>query len=75
MDMRRKAELIAGGRSGIRLRQGVVTAATGSLATIKVAGSDVELTDVVCLAHVSPEADDVVFLLTDGLDLIVIGKL
>jgi hypothetical protein len=74
MDMRRKAELIAGGRSGIRLRQGVVVSAVGSVATVKVAGSDVELTGVACLAHVSPTAADVVWLLTDGLDLIVIGK-
>lgn len=75
MDLRTKAAIIAGERGAIRLRQALVVSATGSIATLKIAGSDTEISGVVCLDHVAPTTSDVVWLLTDGLDLLVIGKM
>jgi hypothetical protein len=75
MDLRTKAAIIAGERGGLRLRQAVVVSAVGNVVTLKIAGSDAEISGVVCLAHVSPAPSDVVWLLTDGLDLLVIGKI
>lgn len=60
--------------SSIRLRFGVVETVGSGVVSVKVAGSDVEITDVRFLDSYSASAADVVALLTDGLDLLVLGK-
>jgi hypothetical protein len=60
--------------ANLRLRFGyVVSVGSGSL-TITVAGSDVQITGVKYLSSYSPSASATVAILTDGLDLLVIGS-
>lgn len=75
-DLHLLAEAIKGRRTQVRLRQGVVTAvaANGSL-SVAIAGSAVSVSGVRMLASAAATTNDVVFLLTDGVDLIVIGAL
>lgn len=62
---------------GPQLRQGVVTAtATGpNRVTIKLGGSTVAIAGVRYLASYSPTVNDTVFVLANGVDLLVLGKL
>lgn len=75
-DLHLLAKAIKGGRTQVRLRQGVVTdvAADGSL-SVAIAGSAVSVSGVRMLASAAATTSDVVWMLTDGVDLIVIGAL
>lgn len=75
-DLHLLAEAIKGRRTQVRLRQGVVTdvAADGSL-SVAIAGSAVSVSGVRMLASAAATTSDVVWMLTDGVDLIVIGAL
>lgn len=62
-------------QNDIRLRFGAVVSAQVGSITITVAGSTTQISGVKYLAsYSSPTANDVVALLTDGLDILVIGK-
>ena len=76
-DLHLLAEAIKGRRTQVRLRQGVVTdvAADGSL-SVAIAGSAVSVSGVRMLASAADATtNSVVWMLTDGVDLIVIGAL
>lgn len=59
----------------VRLRFGVVESVGSGVVSVKVAGSDVEITDVRHLESYSASVSDTVVLLTDGLDLLVLGSI
>lgn len=60
-------------RSGLRMRQGVVTAVTGSTNSVLIGGSDVAVDGVQHLNSCAPAVDDVVWIASDGADLWIIG--
>lgn len=60
--------------SPIRLRFGEVVSVGSGVLTVTVGGSDVQLGDIRFLSSYSASAGDTVAMLTDGLDLLVLGK-
>lgn len=64
-------------RKRLRLRQGVVTATATvpNRVTLTIGGSTDTVTDVRYLASYSPTIADTVWLLQNGTDLLVLGKL
>jgi hypothetical protein len=58
----------------VRLRFGVVDSVGSGVVSLTVGGSSVVITDVRLLGSYSASVSDVVAVLTDGLDLLVIGK-
>jgi hypothetical protein len=74
-DLQRIVGDFGGERPSIRLRFGVIESVGSGVVSLKVAGSDVEITDVRFLESYSASASDVVAVLTDGLDLLVLGKI
>lgn len=76
MDIHRIAELVAGPRRPMRLRQGTVEAINlDGTVDVTIAGSDAVIAGVLCFDSVTPEVDHGIFLLTDGVDLIAIGTI
>jgi len=76
MDMHRIAEIVAGQRQSLRLRQGTVAAVNlDGTVDVTIAGSDTVVAGVACFDSVSPEKDHGIWLLTDGVDLIAIGTI
>lgn len=68
------AAIIAGNTDtgNLRFRQGVITAvASDGTCTVKIAGSDVEITEVKVAAHVCPIPGATCWIATDGTDLFV----
>jgi hypothetical protein len=59
----------------LRLRFGEVVSVQSGSITITVAGSSVEISGVRYLDSYTPTTSDVVALLTDGLDLLVLGAI
>jgi hypothetical protein len=57
----------------IRLRFGEVVSVQSGTVTVTVAGSSVEIAGVRYLDSYSPAGSDTVAMLTDGLDLLVLG--
>lgn len=65
----------ASGNRGLRLRQGkVISVQTGSV-TVTIGASTVAVPGVKYLASYSPTANNVVWMLTDGETILIIGKL
>lgn len=60
-------------RAGLRMRQGVVSAVTGSTCSVFVGGSSVPVDGVQHLNSCSPQAGDVVWITSDGADLWIVG--
>jgi len=60
-------------RSGLRMRQGVVTGVDGSTCSVLIGGSDVPVDGVQHLNSCAPAAGDVVWIASDGADLWIIG--
>lgn len=73
-DLQRIVGDFAAPDSPIRLRFGQVTSVGSGTVTITVGGSSASLSSVRHLSSYSASAGDTVALLTDGLDLIVLGK-
>lgn len=72
------AESLAPSTSSVRLRQGKVTAIASSLAsvTVQIAGdTSVSVSGVKYLNSYSPAVGDAVWIVTDGVDLFVLGAL
>ena len=70
--MRELAEALKG-TPGLRMRQGVVTAVSGSTNSVLIGGSDVPVDDVQHLNSCAPQVGDVVWVASDGADLWIIG--
>ena len=60
-------------RAGLQMRQGVVTAVTGSTNSVLLGGSDVPVDEVQHLNSCAPQIDDVVWITSDGADLWIVG--
>lgn len=76
MDMHRIAEIVAGQRQPLRLRQGTVDAVNlDGTVDVTIAGSTTIVAGVKCFDSVSPSAGHGIWLLTDGVDLIGIGTI
>lgn len=73
-DLQRIVGDFRGDPSPIRLRFGVVQSVGSGVVSVTVAGSDVVIGDVRHLSSYSASASDTVAMLTDGLDLLVLGK-
>ena len=70
--MKELAEALKG-TTGIRMRQGVVTAVAGDACSVAIGGSDLAVDGVQHLNSCSPKAGDVVWIASDGADLWIIG--
>lgn len=76
MDMHRIAELVAGPRQPLRLRQGAVAAVNlDGTVDVTIAGSTTVIAGVKCFDSVTPEEGHGIWLLTDGVDLVGIGTI
>lgn len=75
MDLRRIAAELAPRQSSMRLRSGVVVSDETGTVTITVGGSTVEIPGIKHLASYSPTPGDTVYMLTDGFDVLILGKL
>jgi hypothetical protein len=73
-DLQRVVRDFSPEQNPIRLRFGVVQSVGSGVLTVTVAGSDVEISGVRFLSSYSASASDTVAMLTDGLDLLVLGK-
>lgn len=62
-----------GAPGGVRLRQGVVSAVTGTQVDVDVSGAT--LTDVPYLASYAPAVSDIVGILSDGSGWLVLGRI
>lgn len=62
-------------RQGLQLRQGVVTATAAGSISVQISGATTAITGIKYLASYSPTITDKVFLLIDGKDVLVLGKL
>jgi hypothetical protein len=60
-------------RAGLQMRQGVVTAVTGSTNSVLLGGSDVPVDEVQHLNSCAPQIGDVVWITSDGADLWIVG--
>ena len=60
-------------RAGLQMRQGVVTAVTGSTNSVLLGGSDVPVDEVQHLNSCAPQVGDVVWITSDGADLWIVG--
>ncbi len=76
MDLHRIAEIVAGQRQPLRLRQGTVDAVNldGTI-DVTIGGSTSVIASVRCFDSVNPVEGYGVWLLTDGVDLIAIGTI
>lgn len=61
--------------ASLRLRFGQVTASAVGSVTVTVAGSSTAVADVSYLSSYTPVVNDTVVMLTDGIDLLVLGKM
>jgi hypothetical protein len=61
--------------ASLRLRFGQVTASAVGSVTVTVAGSSTAVAGVSYLSSYTPVVNDTVVLLTDGIDLLVLGKM
>jgi hypothetical protein len=76
MDIHRIAEIVAGPRQPLRLRQGTVdTVNLDGTVDLTIAGSTTVITGVKYFDGVTPEEGHGIWLLTDGVDLIAIGTI
>jgi predicted ribosome-associated RNA-binding protein Tma20 len=75
MDLRRLVADLAPTGQSMRLRSGVVVSDEVGTVTITVAGSTVEIPGIRHLDSYAPTAGDTVFMLTDGFDILILGKL
>lgn len=76
MDIHRIAELVAGPRQSLRLRQGTVENDNGDgTVDVTIAGSETVVSGVKCMDHVTPQEGHGIWLLTDGVDVIAIGTI
>lgn len=76
MDIHRIAELVAGPRQPLRLRQGTVsTVNLDGTVDVTIAGSTTVVAGVQCFDSVTPEEGHGIWLLTDGVDLIAVGTI
>lgn len=76
MDIHRIAELVAGPRQPLRLRQGTVTTDNGDgTVDLTIAGSTTVIADVRIFDGVAVEEGHGIWLLTDGVDIIGIGTI
>lgn len=75
MDLRRLVADFAAPGSSMRLRSGVIVSDETGTVTITVGGSEVEIPGIKHLASYSPTPGDTVYMLTDGFDVLILGKL
>lgn len=75
MDLRRLVADFAQPGQSMRMRSGVVVSDEVGTVTITVAGSTVEIPGIRHLDSYAPTAGDTVFMLTDGFDILILGKL
>jgi hypothetical protein len=62
-------------KQGLQLRQGVVTATAAGSCSVAISGSSSSITLVKYLASYTPTTNDKVFMLIDGKDVLILGKL
>lgn len=65
----------ASGERGLRLRQGKVSSIQTGSVTITIGGSTATVAGVKYLASYSPTTNDAVWMLSDGRNVIILGKL
>ena len=76
MDLTTIAKIVAGSTDKLRLRQAEVTAVAGDgTLSVKIGGSDVVVSGVKAFDSVSVAPAESVWLVTDGADLIAIGRI
>jgi hypothetical protein len=76
VDIHRIAELVAGPRQPLRLRQGTVsTINLDGTVDVTIAGSTTVVAGVKCFDSVNPEEGHGIWMLTDGVDLIAVGTI
>lgn len=75
MDLRRLVADFAQPGQSMRLRSGVIVSDETGSVTVTVAGSTVEIPGIKHLASYSPTPGDTVYMLTDGFDVLILGKL
>lgn len=70
------ASILGPSSGGLRFREAVITAvASDGSCTVRIAGDDVEVSEVNVAAHVCPVPNSTVWVATDGSDLFVIASL
>lgn len=74
LDLQRIVRDFAPGDNPIRVRFGQVTAVGGSTVTVKVGGSTTPVSGVKYLKSYTPVLNETVVLMTDGLDVFVLGS-
>jgi hypothetical protein len=62
-------------KQGLQLRQGVVSATASGSVSVQISGSTTAITLVKYLASYTPTVSDKVFMLIDGKDVLILGKL
>lgn len=70
--MKELAEILKA-RNGLRMRQGVVMAVNGDTVSVAIGGSTVAVDGVQHLNSCSPSVNDIVWIVSDGADLWIIG--
>jgi hypothetical protein len=75
LDLQRVVGDFAPAGDPIRLRFGQVTASAAASVSVTVGGSSTVISGVPYLKSYTPVVNDTVLLLTDGLDLIVLGSM